>query len=120
MSGVAQVYQYPPVGLACQHALEDIGESLQDEGDGQDLSRCSGRQSVARRVQNRIRSGWGTWMELMPSRLTPRRMKGMTVVSSSDPLANPILAILPSGLRVRVIWASISPPHRAFPILTLE
>ena len=46
----------------------------------------------------------------MPSRFTPRRMNGMTVVLSSAPPASPTLAMFPQKSTWRVSPASISPP----------
>jgi len=50
------------------------------------------------------------YTELMPRRLMPRRMNGMTVVSSLKPPASPMDAMLPPGLQVRVSQPSSSPP----------
>ena len=46
----------------------------------------------------------------MPSRFTPRRMKGITVVSSLWLPARPMLAMLPQVSTVRVSQVSSSPP----------
>ena len=46
----------------------------------------------------------------MPSRFTPRRMNGMTVVLRSAPPASPTLAMFPQKSTWRVSPASISPP----------
>ena len=48
--------------------------------------------------------------ELMPSRLTPRMMNGMTVVWSSALSARPMLAMLPQVSTVRVSQVRMSPP----------
>jgi hypothetical protein len=49
--------------------------------------------------------------ELMPSRLAPRRMKGMTQVCSSALCASPTEAIVPFSFIVLAIQASTGPPR---------
>ena len=46
----------------------------------------------------------------MPSRFTPRRMNGNTVVATLGPPATPQDAILPPSAMVRSNPASVSPP----------
>ena len=53
-----------------------------------------GFMSLASRRQISRRSGIGHITESIPSRFTPRRMKGTTVVFSSMPPVSPELAML--------------------------
>src|SRR5438046_8364 len=72
----------------------------------------AGRRSVASRRQTSRRSSVpGLSVELMPSRLTPRRMKGSTVVLRLGLAARPIDAITPFTFIVLAIQARASPPR---------
>ena len=62
------------------------------------------------RLHTASRTARGVAEELMPRRLTPRRMNGITVVFSSALPARPMLAMLPQKSTVRVSHVSISPP----------
>ena len=73
-------------------------------------SRWRGFRSSARRRQTSRRSARGVNTELIPSKFTPRRMNGNTVVLSSALPAIPMLAMFPQNLVVRVSHASRSPP----------
>src|SRR3954462_10697299 len=72
-------------------------------------SRCIGFQSLERCVQISSRIARAVPAEATPSRLTPRMMKGITVVASSMPPALPLIAMLPYGLMTRERPASMSP-----------
>src|ERR1700722_1272013 len=74
-------------------------------------SRCRGLRSVDRRAHTAMRISRGAPDELTPSRLTPRRMNGITVVCSSPLAASPILATLPPSCMPRSSHASVSPPQ---------
>ncbi len=67
--------------------------------------------SLASRPQISRRKGIGVEPESVPSRLTPRRMKGATVVFRFMLAARPIAAIVPSCIIVLAIQASTSPPR---------
>src|SRR5579859_6335031 len=58
-------------------------------------SRCCGFQSVARCCHTRSRMSRAVPAEAMPSRLAPRMMKGITVLSKPMPPALPQIATLP-------------------------
>src|SRR5207302_3505046 len=74
--------------------------------------RSGGRMSVAsRRQTSRRSSGPGLSVELMPSRLTPRKMNGITVVLRFGLAARPIDAITPFCFIVLAIQARTSPPR---------
>src|SRR4051812_14476502 len=71
-----------------------------------------GRRSPARRRQTSWRSSdEGLSVELMPSRDTPRRMNGMTVVLRLTLAASPIEAMTPFTFMVLAIQARTSPPR---------
>src|SRR5437868_6051102 len=73
--------------------------------------RSGGFRSLARRCQTCSRMSRELSPELMPSRLTPRRMKGITVVWRSKLAARPTEAMTPFSFIVLAIQASISPPR---------
>ena len=65
---------------------------------------------AASRRQARSRQPTGHAVEFTPSRLTPRRMNGITVVVSRWPPASPTAAMFPSGWVVAHSHGSTSPP----------
>ena len=70
---------------------------------------ASGRSPGASRPSRR--SGIGAFTESTPSRLTPRRMNGITVVLNVWLAASPMLASVPPTCMVLAIHDSTSPPR---------
>ena len=62
------------------------------------------------RDQASMRRGMGVLTELTPMSLTPRRMKGATVVGRSMPCARPQAATVPSGFICEITLASVTDP----------
>src|SRR6185503_11758113 len=98
-----------PVTLALMKSSNTFGKSAKGMVFAMSF-RPVGFMSPASRSQTlRSSSGDGASVELMPSRLTPRRIKGITVVFRPKPAARPIEAITPLNFIVLAIHARTSP-----------
>ena len=90
---------------------ERLRQLVETEGARDDRIEVARLQIAREALPTARRSGRGVNTELMPSRFTPRRMKGTTVPFSSGLAARPMLAMLPQKFVVRVSHVSTSPPR---------